>query len=51
MEQATGRFRLNNFPMDDLLKMTCTLAVSFRNPADEESGRPCSMLRLDYRLY
>jgi hypothetical protein len=40
MAQATGRIRPNNFPMDDLLKMTFTLAASFRNPADEESGRP-----------
>jgi hypothetical protein len=51
MAQATGRFRPNNFPMDGLLKMTCTLAVNFRNPADEESGRLCSMLRPDYKLY
>jgi hypothetical protein len=51
MAQATGRIRPNNFPMDDLLKMTFTLAASFRNPADEESGRPCSMLRPGYKLY
>jgi hypothetical protein len=37
--------------MDDLLKVTCTLAVSFRKPANEESGPPCSMLRPDYKLY
>lgn len=51
MAQATGEFRLNNFPMDDLLKMTCTPAASFRNPADEESGRPCTMLPPGYKLY